>query len=57
MVLKPGTYQTDGPGSQVQEAPEQVQSPESMDLAEENLPEVKGQRSKIRGLEDQGSHR
>lgn len=41
----PGTHQTDGPGSQVQEAPQQVQSSQSMDLTEENL---RGQRSKVK---------
>lgn len=45
MNVQAGTYQTDGPGPQVQEAPKQVQSSQSMDLTEENL---RGHRSKVK---------
>lgn len=38
-------HQTDGPGSQVQEAAEQVQGSQTMDLAQENLRE---QRSMVK---------
>ena len=52
--LRVWSHQTDGPGAQVQEAPEQVQRPQTMHLTQQHLKHTRGQRSARPGGREAG---